>query len=124
MALLINYKINGEQTVREALASTAMDAIHVWEKARIQTTLKKDVINKLNVMYDEWIKLKINEEDKKKQSQNVLNKQAEWMKELDNLFDIAHANSLSLIDIIEDKEFRILVSLKQLPKTEPKMKPS
>ena len=120
----MNYKINGEQTVREALASTAMDAIHVWEKARIQTTLKKDVINKLNVMYDEWIKLKINEEDKKKQSQNVLNKQAEWMKELDNLFDIAHANSLSLIDIIEDKEFRILVSLKQLPKTEPKMKPS
>lgn len=41
MALFMHYKINGKQTVRETLASTAIDVMQVWEKARIPTSIKK-----------------------------------------------------------------------------------
>jgi hypothetical protein len=54
------------------------------------------------------MKLKKNKENKKKQSKNLLNKQVEWNNDLDNLFDIAHANALNLMNIEEDKQFLIL----------------
>ena len=77
MSLFMNYKTNCKQTVREALTSTAKDVMQVWEQARIPTKLKKHVIEKLNSIYNELLKLKKNKENKKKQSQNVLNKQKE-----------------------------------------------
>ena len=58
MALFMNYKTNCKQTVREALTSTAKDVLQVWEAARIPTKLRKHVIEKLNSIYNEWLKLK------------------------------------------------------------------
>lgn len=103
MALFMHYK--NKQTVRDALAFTAVDIMHVWEKAHIPTSLKERVIKKLNAIYNEWIKLKKNKENKKKQSQSLLMKQTNWNKSLDELFDIAHSDAFSLIKIEEDKEF-------------------
>ena len=105
MSLLMHYKEVGKQKIREALNSTAIDAMKIWQTARIPTSLKNKVVKKLNIIYDEWIKLKKNKENKKKQSYNLLNKQDEWNKYLDKLFVIAHVNALNIIDISEDKEF-------------------
>ena len=118
MSLFMNYKTNCKQTVREALTSTAKDVMQVWEQARIPTKLKKHVIEKLNSIYNEWLKLKKNKENKKKQSQNLLNKQKKWDHDLDKLFDIAHADALNLMDNEEDKKF---LMLQRQPKREGKM---
>ena len=118
MSLFMNYKTNCKQTVREALTSTAKDVMQVWEQARIPTKLKKHVIEKLNSIYNEWLKLKKNKENKKKQSQNLLNKQKKWDHDLDKLFDIAHADALYLMDNEEDKKF---LMLQRQPKREGKM---
>ena len=108
MALFMNYKTNCKQTVKEALTSTAKDMLQVWEAAQIPTKLRKHVIEKLNSNYNEWLKLKKNKENKKKQTQNLLHKQMEWKQNLDDIFNIAHADALNLIDIEEDKKFLIL----------------
>ena len=66
MSLLMHYKEIGKQKIREALSSTAIDVMKIWETARIPTSLKNKVVKKLNIIYNEWIKLKKNKENKKK----------------------------------------------------------
>ena len=108
IALFFNYKIKGKQNVKQAVSSVTSDVLKVWEAARIPTQARQHVIKKLQSLYDDWLKLKKNKENKKKQSENLLNKQTEWNESLDNLFDIAHADALNIIDIEDDKKFLLL----------------
>ena len=73
-----------------------------WKKARIPTHDNSDCIKKLKKLYEEWRKL-----DKNKTRTTELQKTHEnkFEEQLDNLFDISHANALNLIKIEEDKQF-------------------
>ncbi|CAI6353318.1 unnamed protein product [Macrosiphum euphorbiae] len=73
-----------------------------WKKARIPTHDNSDCIKKLKKLYEEWRKL-----DKNKTRTTELQKTHEnkFEEQLDNLFDLSHANALNLIKIEEDKQF-------------------
>jgi hypothetical protein len=73
-----------------------------WRKARITIHDNSDCIKKLKKLYEERRKL-----DKNKTRTTELQKTHEnkFEEQLDNLFDIFHANALNLIKIEEDKQF-------------------
>jgi hypothetical protein len=73
----------------------------------IQIALKK-----LKKLYEEWRKL-----DKNKTRTTELQKTHEnkFEEQLDNLFDISHANALNLIKIEEDKQFLLRQREKSRP---------
>ena len=102
MALFMNYKINKKQQGKTAALSTASDVMAVWEKAQIPTILKCHVVEKIKKYFNEWEKLKKNRNNKKKQSPALLQKQDEWKNNVEDLFDIAHANARDMIKIGED----------------------
>ena len=61
-------------------------------------------IRKLELLHTKYCKLKKNS---KRQSETQKINEAEFINDLDNLFDVAHMNALSLITIEEDKDFLI-----------------
>ena len=105
LAFFFHYKQIANQSIREALHSTANDVFEVWSKARIPVQLKKHVVPKIENIYKEWKKLKKNKENKAKRSDYLKKKEDQWNEGLEELFDIAHANALEMITIQEDKDF-------------------
>ncbi|KAF2890597.1 hypothetical protein ILUMI_15575 [Ignelater luminosus] len=75
-----------------------------WEKARIPTKHRSDCVKKLKKLYETWRNL---EKSCKRLSNTQKSKEKIFEGNMNNLFDIAHANALSLISIEEDKEFLI-----------------
>lgn len=75
-----------------------------WEKARIPIRAHQHCVNKLIKMYEEH--RNIQKAMNKPYPKLELRKKA-FEEELDNLFDIAHANALEKIKIEEDRQFLI-----------------
>ncbi|KAK4874635.1 hypothetical protein RN001_013995 [Aquatica leii] len=67
--------------------------------------LKKHVISKIRKHFKEWQNLKKNKENKKKSSEALKNKEQDWQQKLEDLFDIAHCDALSIMTVKEDKQF-------------------
>ena len=65
-------------------------------------TAKTEKVTKL---FQEWVGLKKNKENKKKRSNKLVEKEGRLNNKLDNLFGIAHKNALELIQIEEDRTF-------------------
>jgi len=105
IALFFHYKLLTKLTIRESSHATARDVMLIWEKARIPVRQKKHVVDKIEGAFREWEKLKKNKENKKKRSEALKGKEDEWKLNLDQLFDIAHADALQMISIQEDKDF-------------------
>lgn len=111
MALFFHHK-ETEKTVKNASHCTAEDVVKVWAKASIPTRLKKHVVKKIEDMFKEWTKLRKNKENKAKRSEGLELKETKWQEELEDLFDIAHADALNMIKNKEDKNF-LLAQRKQ-----------
>ncbi|KAF2897735.1 hypothetical protein ILUMI_08441 [Ignelater luminosus] len=75
-----------------------------WKKARIPTKHRSDCVKKLKRLYETWRNL---EKSCKRLSDTQKSKEKIFEGNMNNLFDIAHVNALSLISIEEDKEFLI-----------------
>lgn len=89
-------------TARES-AALAIDAACIfWQQARIPTRRKDKCIEKLLKMYGEWEKLRKHPPEK---SDAMRQKHDQFEKDLDNLFDISHANAMEMMRNEEDKEF-------------------
>lgn len=73
-----------------------------WKKARIPTHDNSYCIKKLKKLYEEWRKL---EKNKTRTTKIQKTHEIEFEEQLDNLFDISHADALNLIKIEEDKQF-------------------
>lgn len=93
--------------VRLNLRSSAHLAVKevevLWEKARIPTRKFQRSIEKLELLYQEWKAL---QKSCKRQNQQQGKKEKDFLNKLDDLFDIAHANALEMINIEEDKHFQ------------------
>ena len=76
-----------------------------WDKAIIPCKLKRNLIPTIEKLVDEYKKLRKNKENKQKRSEGLQEKEDRFSDDLDNLFDVAHANALSLIKIEEDRLF-------------------
>jgi hypothetical protein len=58
---------------------------------------------------------KKNKENKEKRSKGLEEKENNWQKNLDELFDVAHADDLNIISIKEDKKFLLLQRKERRP---------
>lgn len=105
LSVFFYYKNKQKQTVRESAHPTAKDVLDIWSKARIPTRLKKHVVEKVENMFKEWQNLKKNKENKAKRSDSLKEREDTWMRNLDELFDIAHADALEMINIEADRQF-------------------
>ena len=102
LSLLMHYKNTENKTPREALTLCANDVLEVWHKAALPTKQKCHVVEKLNKLLREWQGLL---KSKGKKSLNARDKERKWSGQLDEMFDIAHANADKLITNKEDKMF-------------------
>lgn len=85
-------------------AELAIDApLIFWSQARIPVRRTDKCVDKLKKMYTEWKSLQKNEYEKK--STTMKKKHDEFTKNLDNLFDISHADAMKMMRNEEDKEF-------------------
>ena len=71
-------------------------------KSRIPTRKKVHCVDKLKKLYEDWRNL---QKSSKKTSQTQKEHEANFVSELDKLFDIAHAEAINKIKIPEDRLF-------------------
>ena len=98
---LHNHPEKGE-TIRQSLTSTIKEIATFWYKARIPTRDVQNCQTKQEKLFEGWCLLKKN---KGRQSVKQQSREAEFLCKLDNLFDIAHANTMNIMKIKEDKQF-------------------
>lgn len=89
-------------TVRESAALTIKEASVFWSKARIPIRQEYHCITKLEKLFKEWKGL-LKNRNKSKESFRA-NERA-FVANLNNLFDIAHADAMTMMSIEEDKAF-------------------
>ncbi|XP_018787754.1 PREDICTED: uncharacterized protein LOC108968290 [Bactrocera latifrons] len=99
-------------TVRGSASLAVREAMIYWEKARIPTQELKNCIPKLEGLYQQFRQLqkhagRLSEVHKKKET--------DFLEKLEDLFDIEHANALSIITVEEDKQFLINQRLRGRP---------
>lgn len=89
-------------TINESANLAVRECVIFWEKARIPTKSLPNCVKKLVDLHQVWRDLQKNA----KKSQDVFKqRQQKFTDNLDNLFDIAHADAFQLIKIEEDKIF-------------------
>jgi len=89
-------------TINESANLAIRECVIFWEKARIPTKSLPNCVKKLVDLHQVWRDLQKNA----KKSQDVFKqRQQKFTDNLNNLFDIAHADAFQLIKIEEDKIF-------------------
>jgi len=88
--------------LQESAALVVDECLIFWKKARIPTQDPSNIIKKLKKLYDE---LRTLEKSKTRKSDLCRKREQDFEDELNNLFDIAHANAIDLMKIQEDKDF-------------------
>lgn len=109
LALLMNYKERKSLLIKDAIHATAEDVIDVWKAVGVPMRIKKHVVKKVKALFEEWVKLKKNKENKAKRTRTIEEKEQKWMKDLDQLFDIKSANRKEE----ESKEADVKTTLKR-----------
>lgn len=85
-------------------ARIAIDAAMIyWQQARIRTKEHHKCVAKLIQMHEDWKNFQKTKPEK--MSKRLKDKFENFIANLDNLFDIAHANAMSMIRNEEDREF-------------------
>lgn len=89
-------------SVSESANLVVRECIIFWEKARIPTRAIPNCVKKLVDLHHAWRELQKNS----KKTQDIYkHREKDFQNNLDNLFDIAHANALEWMKIEEDKIF-------------------
>uniref|UniRef100_A0A034W7V1 Uncharacterized protein n=1 Tax=Bactrocera dorsalis TaxID=27457 RepID=A0A034W7V1_BACDO len=89
-------------SVCESANLVIREVLIFWEKARLPTKEKHHCTKKLHKLYDVWRFLQKNN---KKSVDSYREKEKAFVKNLDNLFDVAHADVMKLVKIEEDRLF-------------------
>ena len=74
----------------------------IWEKAKIPTRQEYHVITEIKSLHAKWTNLK---KSKNRKSATQESNEKAYLSTMDDLFDVAHADALKLIQIPEDREF-------------------
>lgn len=90
-----------KKSASESAAIVTSEVEAYWKKARLPVHRKDNIIEKIKKVFNQWKLLKKNKGRGGKQEAN----EKEFKIAMKNLFDVAHANAMSLISIQEDKDF-------------------
>ncbi|KAK2727100.1 hypothetical protein QYM36_007819 [Artemia franciscana] len=100
LGLFLHNHLEKGETIRQSLTSTIKEIATFWYKARIPTRDVQNCQTKQEKLFEGWCLLKKN---KGRQSVKQQSREAEFLCKLDNLFDIAHVNTMNIMKIKEDK---------------------
>lgn len=102
LGLFFHYHEELKLTVRESSTATIRNVAVFWQKARIPMRDSQNCSTKLEKKFEEWQLLKKN---KGRQSATQRDREEKFVSQLDDLFDVAHADALTMMTVEEDKEF-------------------
>lgn len=90
--------------MRESATIAAREIQLFWDMARIPTKHERNVIPKIENLFESWKSLQ-----KRAKTRTETQEQEEnaFVQDLQNLFDIAHADALEMITVQEDRQFLI-----------------
>lgn len=88
--------------LRQSATLVIQEVMIFWRKARIPTRTEQKCVKKLEDLYQEWRNLQKLEHRK---SETQIQKNAQFVLNLEDLFDVAHADALVLMSIEEDRAF-------------------
>ncbi|KAL4143575.1 hypothetical protein QTP88_005893 [Uroleucon formosanum] len=98
--------MSNDSKISLALISLVIDECLIyWKKARLPTHDPSYCSKKLKKLYDFWRTL---EKNKSRNSDLHKQRRQDFINELNDLFDIAHVNAMSIIKINDDKKFLTL----------------
>ena len=100
---LHHHKVE-KKSIREASRATIQVVTAVWLKAGLPIRAEQHAIKKLENIHIEWQAL---QKHKNRPTPGHKKKEAEFVDRLEDVFDIAHADALTLITIPEDRAFLI-----------------
>ena len=92
------------KSVRNASHLTIEELSLLWSAAAIPMTLTKHAIEKLEKFHTSWLMLKKN---KSRPSEVQRKREVGFVNELNALFDISHAEAMTMITINEDRDFLV-----------------
>ncbi|GBM39966.1 hypothetical protein AVEN_142092-1 [Araneus ventricosus] len=89
-------------SIRESANLVVRECLIFWEKARIPTIATPHCVEKIMKMYNHWRNL---QKSACRRSETQEENERNFISDLNNLFDIAHANALEIIKIEENRNF-------------------
>ena len=101
LSVFLHHHITKNKSVSESADIVSGEVEAYWQKARLPLQRKDKIKEKVKKLFNQWKFLKKNKGRGGKQKAN----EKEFKIAMKNLFDVAHANAMSLISIKEDKDF-------------------
>ncbi|GBN77624.1 hypothetical protein AVEN_151302-1 [Araneus ventricosus] len=89
-------------SIRESANLVVREFLIFWEKARIPTRATLHCAEKIMKIYNHWRNL---QKSACRRSETQEENERNFTSDINNLFDIAHANALEIIKIEEDRKF-------------------
>ena len=102
LKVLFDFHIQKEHSLNDSVKETVTMILQIWERARIPTRAKNHLWDQLRRLHKEWQGLKKNITRK---SATEEGKRDAFRDSLDNVFDIAHEQAMTMIKIEEDRQF-------------------
>ncbi|ESN96890.1 hypothetical protein HELRODRAFT_86023 [Helobdella robusta] len=102
MRRFLYIHLSEKMTVRDSETAVIREVLPIWQRSIIPTTQEYNAIKKLDDMFKLWQGLK---KHSKRNSDAQKRQEQAFVHSRKDLFDIAHANAIELIQIQEDREF-------------------
>src|SRR5262245_47870784 len=102
LGFFLHRHLDLKETIRQSSAVTANEVGKFWQKARIPLRHQKNCQTKIEQLFEKWRLIKKN---KGRQSTSQKEREEAFVYKLDDLFDIALANALTMMTADEDKDF-------------------
>ena len=102
LQVFLYHHMEQKKTKSDAAMETMKLVEDFWERARIPTQKPQRVKENIIRLYEQWVALKKN---KNRTTATQKANEQKFVNSLINLFDIAHANAMSMITLEEDREF-------------------
>lgn len=102
LKVLFNFHTLRNQSLDDSVKETAAMELPIWERARIPTKAKNHVWDRLRHLHKEWQNLK---KSISRKSETEDGKRKSFKDSLEDLFDIAHQDAMTIIKIEEDRQF-------------------
>ena len=91
-----------QQTISVSATETMKEVLQFWYKARIPVRKDCHIITKIKDLHLKWTKIKKNAY---RRTDTQKEKEQQFTDSLTDLFDIAHSDALTMIQLPEDREF-------------------
>ena len=102
LQVFLNHHLQQRKTKNDAAVDTMAVVEEFWNRARIPMQKPQRARENIIRLYEKWVALKKN---KNRATATQKANERKFVDSLENLFDIAHANAMSMITLEEDREF-------------------